>query len=185
MYYAISKINTMDSTIGYATSPNLEQGSWTDHGSIGISTHSSAPASSYNAIDQALILANGQYYLSFGSYWTNLQIVPLNSAATGLASTFPANVNQIQYQPSGTHWAEGSFIYNYRPPGTNTGYFYLFWSEGVANGYENSKPAAGNEYRIRVCRSTTVTGGYVDASGRSCLSGYGEVVLASHDQVCK
>lgn len=185
MYYSLSHINSRNSTIGYATSPTLEYGSWTDYGSIGISTQEVAPASTYNAIDPALILVNGQYYLTFGSFWNDLQIIALNANATAPATAYPAGVTQIQYQPAGAHPAEASFIYQYTPPGTGTSYFYLFWSEGIANGYDSNIPAPGAEYQVRVCRSTTVTSGYVDASGRSCLSGYGETVLASHDQVCE
>lgn len=185
MYYSVSHINTRNSTIGYATSPNLEAGSWTDHGSFGISTHEVDPASPYNAIDPALIRVDGQYYLTFGSYWNDLQILPLNGDATAPAQAFPADVTQIEYQPAGSHPAEASFVYQYKPPGADTAYFYLFWSEGVANGYDSSLPAPGAEYKVRVCRSTKVTGGYVDASGKSCLEGNGELVLASHGQVCE
>lgn len=35
-YYTVSRIGFEQSDIGVATSPNLEVGSWTDHGSIGI-----------------------------------------------------------------------------------------------------------------------------------------------------
>lgn len=110
----------------------------------------------------------------------------MNANATAPASTpYPAGVTQIEYQPAGSHATEASFVYQYKPPGTSTAYFYLFWSEGVANGYDSSLPAPGAEYKVRVCRSTTLTGGYVDASGNSCLNGYGEIVLASHDVVCE
>ncbi|CAN8106044.1 unnamed protein product [Discula destructiva] len=183
LYYCVSHIGTRNSTIGYATSPNLEKGSWTDHGSMGISTQEVAPSSPYNAIDPCVIQVNGQYYMSFGSYWDGIQIVPLSPSAIAPASSFPAGVQQIEYQPTGLHPTEASFIYRYTPPGTGTPYFYLFFSEGRANGYDTNPPGPGAEYRIRVCRSPTVTGGYVDASGRSCQSGYGELVLASHDQV--
>lgn len=185
MYYSLSHINTRNSTIGYATSSTLEYGSWTDHGSVGISTQEVSPPSPYNAIDQTLMLVNGQYYMSFGSFWNDIQIVQMNAGATAPAAAFPSGVRQIEFQPANSSNTEASFIYQYTPPGTSTSYFYLFWSEGVAGGYDSSLPAAGAEYHIRVCRSTSVTGGYVDASGNSCLSGYGELVLASHDQVCE
>lgn len=34
-----------------------------------------------------------------------------------------------------------------------------------------------------VCRSTSATGGFVDASGKACTGGGGTVVLQSHDFV--
>ncbi|KAJ4396473.1 hypothetical protein N0V93_000692 [Gnomoniopsis smithogilvyi] len=183
MYYTLSHINTRNSTIGYATSQTLEYGSWTDHGSTGITTQEKSPASAYNAIDPTLILVGSQYYMSFGSYWADIQIVPMNAAGTAPLKTFPAGVQQIEYQPAGSHATEASFVYQYMPPGANSSYFYLFWSEGIANGYDTNVPANGTEYRVRVCRSTNVTSGYVDSKGNSCLLGYGELVLASHDQV--
>lgn len=156
MYYVLSHINTRNSTIGYATSSTLEAGSWTDHGSVGITTQEVSPSSPYNAIDPALILVGGQYYMSFGSYWSDLQIVPMNAAATGPLNPFPTGVQQIEYQPSGSHATEASFIYQYTPPGTSTSYFYLFWSQGIAAGYDSSTISPGAEYKVRVCRSVFV-----------------------------
>lgn len=45
------------------------------------------------------------------------------------------------------------------------------------------RQAAGEEYSIRVCRSTSVSGPYVDANGVSCTASGGTMVLASHDYV--
>lgn len=153
MYYCLSHINTRNSTIGYATSPTLEYGSWTDHGSTGITTQEVAPSSAYNAIDPTLILVAGQYYMSFGSFWTDIQIIPMNAAGTAPLNTYPAGIQHIEYQPAGNHPAEASFVYQYVPPGSDTAYFYLFWSEGIANGYDEKIPASGTEYKVRVCRS--------------------------------
>ncbi|KAJ4423651.1 hypothetical protein N0V82_001674 [Gnomoniopsis sp. IMI 355080] len=150
MYYTLSHINTRNSTIGYATSTTLEYGSWTDHGSTGITTQDKAPASNYNAIDPTLVKVGQQYFMSFGSFWNDLQIIPMNAAGTAPAN-YPANVQQIEWEPSGNHATEASFIYQYTIPGTNTPYFYLFWSEGIANGYDTNKPASGTEYKVRVC----------------------------------
>ncbi len=41
----------------------MEPGSWTDHGSVGVS---STTGSAYNAIDPNLILVGSTYYLNFG-----------------------------------------------------------------------------------------------------------------------
>lgn len=67
MYYAVSTFGSQVSTIGYATSTTMEVGSWTDHGSTGISSSS---GKAYNAIDPSLVqAADGSYYMSFGSFW--------------------------------------------------------------------------------------------------------------------
>jgi arabinan endo-1,5-alpha-L-arabinosidase len=148
----------------------MEYGSWTDHGATGIASASGKP---YNAIDANLIQVGSAYYMNFGSFWGDIYQAPLTSSATGAASSS----YQIAYQPSGTHPQEGSFMY-YRSP-----YYYLFWSEGICCGYDTSKPASGAEYKIRVCRSSSATGGFVDSAGTSCTNGGGTTVLASHDYV--
>lgn len=170
LYYAVSTFGSQNSAIGYATSSTMEAGSWTDHGSTGISSSSSK---AYNAIDPNLIKAGSSYYMNFGSFWADIYQAPLNSAATGAASSS----YQIAYNSSGSHAVEGSFMY-YR-----SGYYYLFFSSGTCCGYDTSKPSAGNEYKIYVCRSAAVNGPFVDKSGKSCTAGGGTVVLESHGYV--
>ena len=65
----------------------------------------------------------------------------------------------------------------------DNGYYYLFFSAGQCCNLATSPPAAGQEYHIEVCRSTSPTGGFVDKSGKSCTSGGGTTILASHDNV--
>jgi arabinan endo-1,5-alpha-L-arabinosidase len=47
----------------------------------------------------------------------------------------------------------------------------------------SSLPAAGAEYKIKMCRSTSPTGGFVDKSGVSCTAGGGTTLLASHGNI--
>lgn len=170
MYYAVSTFGSQASAIGYATSSTMEYGSWTDHGSTGISSSS---GKSYNAIDPALIEVDGSYYMNMGSFYGDIYQVPMNSAGTAAASA----AYNIAYNSSGSHAVEGSFMY-YRSP-----YYYLFFSSGACCGYDTDKPAAGEEYTVHVCRSESATGSFVDASGTSCTAGGGTVVLASHGTV--
>lgn len=173
MYYAISTFGTDDSAIGYATSTTMEYGSWTDHGSAGISSSSSK---SYNAIDPNLIeAADGSYYMNFGSFWSDIQQVAMSSSAT---STSGSSYN-IAYNSTSDHAEEGSFVYY----SSTTEYYYLFFSAGACCGYDTDKPAAGEEYSIRVCRSTSVTGPFVDADDVACTENGGTTVLASHGTV--
>lgn len=171
MFYAVSVFGSQASAIGYATSTTMEVGSWTDHGSTGI-TSSSGKA--YNAIDPALIEVDGSYYMNFGSFYGDIYQVKMNSAGTVAGGSAAYN---LAYNSSGSHAVEGSFMY-YRSP-----YYYLFFSSGSCCGYETSKPAQGAEYAVHVCRSTSPTGGFVDASGTSCTAGGGTMVLASHGTV--
>lgn len=148
----------------------MENGTWEDHGSTGVESSS---ADSYNAIDPTMILVDGTYHLSFGSYWGDIQLVTFNSDATAA----DGDPSQTIYKPSGSHDVEASFPFQYGD------YFYIFWSEGQANDYDVSRPAAGGEYRVRACRSSDIGGPYTDGNGTSCLEGGGNDVLASHDDV--
>lgn len=122
--------------------------------------------------DPALIEEDGSYYLAFGSFWKDLFVVPMKSTPTAASGS----ATQIAYDASNTA-EEGAFIF---PHG---GYYYLFYSKGQCCGYDTSKPAAGGEYKIMVCRSSSATSGYVDKDGTACTSGGGTVVLESHGNV--
>ncbi|KAF3007286.1 hypothetical protein E8E14_001558 [Neopestalotiopsis sp. 37M] len=161
--------------IGYATSPTMEKGTWTDHGSTGIST---ASGSNRNAIDPGLFLdpASGNYYMSFGSYWTGIYVVPMNAAATQVANN--AKYTNIARQPSAPGAFEGSFLV------FRDGYYYLFFNEGNSGDFDpKALPPAGKEYKVKVCRSKSVTGSYVGPAGGNCLEGAGMVLLGSHGDV--
>lgn len=148
----------------------MEDGSWEDHGSTGVESTSD---DSYNAIDPTMILVDGTYHLSFGSYWGGVQLVTFNSDATAA----DGEPTQTIYEPEGNHDVEASFPFRYGD------YFYMFWSQGQANDYDVSRPAEGGEYRIRACRSSDIGGPYTDEDGDSCLEGGGNDVVASHDDV--
>ncbi|KAK6353466.1 hypothetical protein TWF696_005430 [Orbilia brochopaga] len=95
MYYAVSAgFGSQTSAIGVATSLSLDPGTWTDHGSVGVSSTTGSP---YNAIDPNLIQVGSSYYLNFGSFWGDIYQVKMNPSLltidTGaptahLASTF-------------------------------------------------------------------------------------------------
>ncbi|KAF3220411.1 hypothetical protein TWF106_006737 [Orbilia oligospora] len=81
--------------------------------------------------------------------------------------------SQIAWTSFGNGAMEGAFIY-YRQ-----GYYYLFTSWGNCCQLV-PRPAAGTEYHMRVCRSTTATGGYKDKDGVDCKQSGGTIVLESH-----
>ncbi|ORY01281.1 glycosyl hydrolase [Clohesyomyces aquaticus] len=172
LYYSVSSFGSQDSAIGVATSSTLDVNSWTDLGATGISSSAGKP---YNAIDGNLISTGSEYYMTFGSFWGDLYQVkmadPPKQVANGAASA------NVAYIPSGTHAQEGGFVFR------NGGFWYLFFSAGQCCGYDSSKPAKGAEYKIQVCRSASVGGGYVDKSGKSCTAGGGTTILESHDFV--
>lgn len=148
MYYVLSKLGTQTSQIGVATSTTLEPGSWTDHGAIGLPANSA-----YNRIDPNWIKIGGKQYLQFGSFWQDIFQVEMASALK-VGSGAPY---QVSFNGSLNHREEGSFLYQ------NGGHYYLFFSAGKAGGYTKTAPPAGEEYSVRVCRSTSGTGGFVSA----------------------
>lgn len=151
----------------------MEVNTWTDHGATGVSSGSGTP---YNAIDGALVrdASSGALSMVFGSFWNGINVVPMSddgSAATGT----PVNV---VYNSTGAHSQEGPFIH------ARDGWYYLFFSHGQCCGLDTSPPAQGEEYKIYVCRSQSVTGPYVDQNGVNCLTNNGgTLVLASHDNI--
>lgn len=168
----------------------MESGSWVDHGATGIASSS---GKEFNAIDGNLFNDGTTYYLNFGSFWHDIYQAPMSSDATKVASS-PYN---LAYDPSGTHAVEGSYMYKYGI------YYYLFYSAGICCGYDKSRPASGAEYKIKVCRSTSPTSGFVCDQKFPCLNtrpnsilsqrlmprvllvqaGGGTVVLESHGTV--
>ncbi|KAJ5669549.1 arabinan endo-1-5-alpha-L-arabinosidase C [Penicillium macrosclerotiorum] len=168
MYYVLSELGTQNSRIGVATSTTMEPGSWTDHGGIGLPANSN-----YNKIDPNWIEIDGKQYLQFGSYWQDLYQVQMETALK-VGSHTPY---QLAYNASLNHREEASFLYKHGA------YYYLFFSDGIAGKYTATYPAAGEEYHISVCRSSTGTGNFVDKAGTSCKESGGTIILASHNQV--
>lgn len=122
---------------------------WTDKGATGVASSS---GKNYNAIDGNLVWDGSNYLMSFGSFWGDLFQVKMNNPPSKAAGEASYN---IAYKPDGTHAQEAAFVYKYGD------YYYLFFSVGICCGYDASRPAAGAEYKIQVCRSKSATGGFV------------------------
>ena len=168
LYYSVSTFGKQESTIGVATSKDLD--SWTDHGSTGI--HSSADKK-YNAIDGALYWDGTKFVMTFGSFWGDIFSVHMaNPPFKATSST-----SNIAFKPEGTHAQEAPYI------AKNGNYHYLFFSVGQCCAFDSKISAPGQEYKIQVCRSTSATGGFVDKNGVDCTRGGGTTVLESHGWV--
>lgn len=136
LYYTVSTFGSQNSAIGLATSSTLEPGSWTDQGSVGVTSN---PTKNYNAIDANVFQADGNWYMNFGSFWNDIFQVQLNSAATKSSG---ASYN-IEYNSTGSRPSEGSFQFY------NSGYYYLLWSSGICCGY--------NEYVFSLTKGFSLT----------------------------
>ncbi|KAK4620535.1 Arabinan endo-1,5-alpha-L-arabinosidase A [Fulvia fulva] len=172
LYYSVSQIGSKNSSIGVATSPSLDPGSWTDHGSIGIPT-----SPDYNRIDANLYYpSGGSPVLNFGSFWQNIfqfSMEPSLLKITGEAKHISQNTTT---RPAGlvTGAQEGAYLFFWQ------GYHYLFLSGGNCcnePGQGSGLAPAGEEYHILVCRSSEASGGFVDRQGRDCLNGNGGTLL--------
>ncbi|KAF3313064.1 hypothetical protein TWF173_006242 [Orbilia oligospora] len=170
LYYSVSSFGSQNSAIGVATSSTMDPGSWVDHGATGVS---SKTGSAYNAIDSNIVKVGNDFYMAFGSFWGDIYQVKMDS---GLLKTAGTSSYQIAWTSFGNGAMEGAFIY-YR-----SGYYYLFTSWGNCCQLV-PRPAAGTEYHMRVCRSTSATGGFKDKNGVDCKSSGGTTILESHDYV--
>lgn len=157
LYYACSTFGSQVSAIGLATATNIF-GPWTDQGPVIQSTNGSP----YNTIDPCPLLnTDGTMWLTFGSYWNGIYLVQLNPA-TGkrISSTSPTT----QLANGGI---EGSFLYQHG------GYYYLFVN------WDACCQGINSTYNIRVGRSTSVTGPYLDRGGVNMAASGGSMFLES------
>lgn len=162
LYYSVSSWGSNHSAIGVATSASGLPGTWTDRGKV----FSSERTDSWNAIDPALIKADGRLWMAFGSYWTGIRMVELNPR-TGKALE-GATVHHLATRPDAPYAVEGPYIVKHGR------HYYLFAS------YDACCAGVNSTYKIRVGRSTSVTGPYVDSTGKPMLEGGGDLLLAGH-----
>ncbi len=161
LYYAISTFGSQVSGIGLATNPTLDPTDptylWTDQGPVITSTNGSP----YNTIDpNATFDANGNPWLCFGSYWNGIYVVQLDPL-TGLRISANSPTTRLAYNVS----IEASCIFR------RGGYYYLMADWGSCCSGVNST------YNIRMGRSTSITGPYLDRNGVDMVANGGSIFL--------
>ena len=163
LYYSFSTFGSRISVIGLLTSPTLDPDQpgyhWTDQGEV----IGSERASPFNAIDPCPVTdTQGGQWLSFGS-WNRggIQIVPLDKD-TGKPSGPPTKI--VAGQRTGP---EGSFVWYHK------GFYYVFENEGLCCQGLNST------YRIMMGRSKSITGPYLDQTGKDLALGGGTLFLGT------
>jgi arabinan endo-1,5-alpha-L-arabinosidase len=162
LYYSASTFGSQHSAIFLATSPTGASGSWTNRGMV----IDSGSGVNYNAIDPNLIVdGSGQWWLSFGSFWSGIKMIRLDSGS-GMRSGSDRAVRSIASRGGGP--IEAPYIYRHG------GYYYLFVS------FDYCCRGAASTYRIMVGRSTSITGPYVDRNGVPMNNGGGTEILAGH-----
>ncbi len=174
LYYSVSAFGKNTSAIGVTVNKTLDPTSpdyrWEDKGIV---LQSVPNRDAWNAIDPAVIVdEKGQAWMSFGSFWSGLKVFKLNADWTRPAEPqewhsiakrdqVPASANSN----AGPGEIEAPFILK------KGEYYYLFASWGLCC------KGANSTYHLVVGRSKSVTGPYVDRSGKDMNDGGGSLLI--------
>jgi arabinan endo-1,5-alpha-L-arabinosidase len=165
MYYSASTFGSSRSAIFLAASTTGAAGTWTNQGKVVESTTSSG----FNAIDPNLtVTPNGEWWLSFGSFWSGIKMIKLNPPTGKRADSA---IHHLAERFVNSKSVEAPHIYH------RNGYYYLFAA------FDLCCKGASSTYRTVVGRSTNITGPYKDRAGTLMTAGGGTEILASHDAV--
>ena len=161
LYYSVSTFGSNTSAIGLATSPALNPASWTDQGMV----IRSVSSNNYNCIDpNAFQDTDRSLWLVFGSWWTGIKLVQLDTLTGKPAGSSPTIISLAQRVAPDS--IEAPFIIK------RGSYYYLFVS------FDNCCRGVNSTYKIYVGRASAVTGPYTDQSAVAMLSGGGTLIWA-------
>jgi arabinan endo-1,5-alpha-L-arabinosidase len=181
LYYAFSAFGKNTSGIALATNETLDPASpkykWVDRGLV----LQSFVTDDFNAIDPNLILdSKGEAWLAFGSFWKGIMMRHLDRA-TGLLSKTDTKIYPLASRyagplmqprkpalPPDTEAVEAPFVFHHAE------FYYLFVS------WDLCCRGTKSTYRTMVGRSSSVTGPYLDRSGKPMADGGGSPVLVAN-----
>ncbi|RPA97621.1 endo-1,5-alpha-L-arabinosidase [Choiromyces venosus 120613-1] len=134
---------------------------------IGNTYHCYYPVSTFGSQDSGIGLATSESLLP--GTWTDHGLVARSYSSGG---TSPWNIvdaidPNVIYDRKSEKWLLP----------------YMFFSHGFCCGSNASMPAAGEEYKIKIGRSESAQGPFVDRAGVDLLVGGGDVVFGSHGWV--
>lgn len=167
LYYAVSTWGSPVSAIGLATNPTLnplnEMNHWTDQGLV----IRSSQEDDFNAIDPSVFADNdGRLWLAFGSYWSGIKLIELDPL-TGKRKPGTPLLSLARRALGGDTSIEAACLTRHGD------WYYLFTDWGQCCRGTNST------YEIRLGRSRSVGGPYLDREGRKLLEGGGSRFLGS------
>ena len=176
VYFSVSAFGKNTSGIGVAVNKTLNPKSpdyhWEELGTV---IQSVPNRDDWNAIDPAIIEdEKGVAWMSFGSFWGGIKLLKLNEERTKpaepqtwfeLAERARGGI-QNPNEPPKEGAVEAPFIFK------KADYYYLFVS------FDLCCRADKSNYNIRVGRSKTLTGPYLDKDGKDMREGGGSLVLA-------
>lgn len=163
LYYSVSRWGQNTSAIGLATNPTLDPADpkfrWTDEGPV----IQSAATNDFNAIDPAVFAdADGRLWLAFGSFWSGIKLVELDpKSGRRIAADSPLH-SLATHAP-----IEAAALHRHGRD------YFLFVNWGECCRGTNST------YEIRVGRSRSVTGPFLDRDGVDLAKGGGTLFLSS------
>ncbi len=163
LYYSVSSFGKITSAIGLATNPTLDPNDpayhWTDQGVVARTQE----GDNHNAIDPSVFRdSDGSLWLTFGSYWTGIKLIQLDPRS-GKRIAPDSKLFSLAHNES----IEASYLCRHG------NYYYLFVNWGSCCQGTNSS------YNIRIGRSKTITGPYLDKGGVDLLHSGGSVFLAT------
>jgi arabinan endo-1,5-alpha-L-arabinosidase len=167
LYYSASTFGCNVSCIGHASREALDSGNWLVHGSIvcsnpGKNCESGTRPDNWNAIDPNVFVdRDSRVWLSFGSFWGGLKLIELDESGARKGD----ELHSIAARPSASGALEAPFIIR------RCGYYYLFMS------FDTCCKGADSTYNVRVARSESVTGPYVDRNGTQAMNGGGSLLV--------
>lgn len=174
MYYSVSQIASQASAIGVVTSKSLDSGSWTDHGMV----LESSFGKEFNAIDANLLITDdGKRLLTYGSYSSGIFQVELGEFTEAIDANQVPGMNLASLKDTLVPYIEGAFLFKWDL------FYYLFFSSGICCGQNAFFPPTNQEYKIKVCRSSSPDREFVDETGKGCLDSGGTLILGSHDSI--
>lgn len=174
LFYSCSAFGKNTSAIGHATNPTLDPASpdfkWTDHGKV---IQSVPHRDMWNAIDPNVVIdEEGTPWMTFGSFWDGIKLVKLTPDLNGVAQPEewyslcrrPRSFN-LPDEEAGDGAVEAPFIMKHGE------YYYLFVS------FDYCCKGLKSDYKVRVGRSKSVTGPYLDKEGKALTQGGGSLVV--------
>jgi arabinan endo-1,5-alpha-L-arabinosidase len=170
LYYSVSTFGSNRSVIGLVTNKTLNPESpdyeWVDEELV----IESISADNYNCIDPNLIIdAEGVPWLAFGSHWSGIKMRRLDYA-TGKLSEEDTTLYSLAQRADHPRAIEAPFIIR------KNDFYYLFVSfDACCQGKDST-------YNVRVGRSESITGPYVDRDGVEMLQDGGTQITFSTER---
>jgi arabinan endo-1,5-alpha-L-arabinosidase len=163
LYYSVSTFGSNRSAIGLAVNKTLDPKSkdyrWDDKGPV----FASVRTDPYNAIDPAFAVdERGNPFLAYGSFWTGLYLLALDPTAEKPAPG--ARPQKIAARPEPPDAIEAPFLYR------RGRWWYLLVSFDFCCRGERST------YNLRIGRSQSLTGPYIDRAGKPLIDGGGTIL---------